>query len=150
MSVCTFIAADCPLQTVSPGKEYPLEINIDTGEVFDGGADDNFFLLPFAEVDAYSEKKYGVVLEWNYTPGRAARIADYISSALEQVEEVELCRVWLGDWYWYEYDERPVRHERRVSAADLTIEAIAELDSAEIWNNKDKNRPSFYRLTITR
>ena len=150
MSACTFIVADIPLASVSPEKEYPLEINIDTGEVFDGGADDNFFLLPFEEVDAYSEKKYGVMLEWNYTSGRAERICDYIRVGLDSVEEVEFCRVWLGDWYWYEYEDRPVLHERRISAADLTVEDIAELSSAEIWNNKDKNRPSFYRLTITR
>ena len=150
MSICTFLAADIPLKSVSPEREYPPEINIDTGEVLDGGTDDNFFLLPFAEVDAYSEKKYGVVLEWNYTPGRAARILKYISTALENVEEVELCHVWLGDWYWYEYEERPVQHERRISIADLTVEDIAELDNTEVWNNKDKNRPSFYRLKITR
>jgi len=150
MSVCTFIASDSPLEPVRPEQDYPLNINVDTGEVFDGGADDNFFLHPFTELDAYTEKKYGVWLEWRCTPGRAERIIDYIKSALENAEEIDLWHVWLGDWYWYEYEERPVQHDRRISVADLTVETIAELDSAEIWNNKDKNRPSFYRLTITR
>ncbi len=150
MSVCTFIASDSPLQPVAPERDYPLNINVDTGEVFDGGADDNFFLHPFAELDAYTEKKYGVCLEWHYTPGRAARIVDYIRAALEETEEIELWRVWLGDWYWYEYEERPVMRQRTVTAAELTPEDIRALDEAEIWNNKDKNRPSFYQLTITR
>ena len=44
MSVCTFIAADCPLKEVSPEKEYPLHINIDEGTIEDDGADDNYFL----------------------------------------------------------------------------------------------------------
>lgn len=50
MSVCVFIAADCPLPEVRPTENYPLHINIDTNEIYDGGADDNFFLLPFDDV----------------------------------------------------------------------------------------------------
>jgi hypothetical protein len=40
MSVCTFIASDSPLREISPSKEYPLEINLDTGTINDGNADD--------------------------------------------------------------------------------------------------------------
>ena len=46
MSVCTFLASDSPLSEVASTQEYPLEINIDTGTIYDGGADDNYFLLP--------------------------------------------------------------------------------------------------------
>lgn len=150
MSVCTFIASDCPLPAVNPDREYPIEINVDTGEICDGGGDDNFILLPFGEADVYSSKKYGVTLEWRYTPGRAAKLIDYIAAALRETETVELWRVWLGDWYWYEYEERPVHHLREIRLSELVPEDIEELDGAEIWNNKEKNRPSFYRLVISR
>lgn len=36
------------------------------GQIYDGDADDNYFLLPFADVREYSDKKNGVYLEWNY------------------------------------------------------------------------------------
>lgn len=38
MSVCTFIASNCPLKEVALEKEYPIEINLDTGTIDDGGA----------------------------------------------------------------------------------------------------------------
>lgn len=41
MSVCTFIASNCPLKEVAPEKEYPID---------DGGADDNYFLFQFNDV----------------------------------------------------------------------------------------------------
>ena len=60
MSVCNFIAADIPLQEMSPAKDYPVHIDIDNGIIDDGGADDNFFLLSFPDVQDYTDKKYGV------------------------------------------------------------------------------------------
>ena len=39
MSVCTFIASDYPLPEVAPAQKYPMEINIDTGMIYDGGMD---------------------------------------------------------------------------------------------------------------
>lgn len=50
MSVCTFIASDFPLKEVSPVQDYPLEINLDDGQIYDGDADDNYSLLPFTDV----------------------------------------------------------------------------------------------------
>lgn len=63
MSVCTFIASDFPLAEVAPSQDYPLEINIDDGTMYDGGADDNYFLNTFLRVGDYTHKKYGVYLE---------------------------------------------------------------------------------------
>lgn len=72
MSVHTFIAANCPLDEVRPSVEYPVEINVDTRTIFDGDADDNFYLYNFKEVTDYADKEYGVYLEWAYfTEGRA-------------------------------------------------------------------------------
>ncbi len=151
MSVCKFIAADIPLQEVAPSKEYPVHIDIDNGIIDDGGADDNFFLFSFPDVQDYTEKKYGVYLEWDYTDGRAEQILNYVKTVLEEAEQVEFWHVWLMDYY--EYEDSPVIHKRTISIKEMTIQDIKEIDSAEIWNKPDKqlpSRPSFYRLVITR
>ena len=151
MSVCTFIAADIPLQEVAPSKEYPVHIDIDNGIIDDGGTDDNFFLISFPNVQDYTDKEYGVYLEWNYTDGRAERILNYIRDALIKTKSVELWHVWLMDYY--EYEDSPVIHKRTISIEEMTIRDIEEIDSAEIWNKPDKqlpSRPSFYCLVITR
>lgn len=151
MSVCKFIAADIPLREVVPSKDYPIHIDVDNGIIDDGGADDNFFLLAFPDVQDYTDKKYGVYLEWNYTDGRAKQILNYMKEALEKVEAIELWHVWLMDYC--EYEDSPVIKKRVVSIREMTIQDIYELDNAEIWNSPDKNipsRPSFYCLKITR
>ena len=151
MSVCKFIAADIPLQEMAPSKEYPIHIDIDKGTIDDGGADDNFFLFAFSDVQDYTDKKHGVYLEWNYTDGRAEQILKYIRKALEETEQVEFWHVWLMDYY--EYEDSPVIHKRTISIKEMTIQDIKEIDSAEIWNKPDKqipSRPSFYGLVITR
>ncbi len=151
MSVCTFMAANIPLQEVSPSKDYPVHIDIDNGIIDDGGADDNFSLLSFRDVQDYTDKKYGVYLEWYYTDGRADRILEYIRAALEKTDSVELWHVWLMDYY--EYEDSPVIHKRTISIKDMTIQDVKEIDEADIWNKPDRqipSRPSFYRLIITR
>lgn len=151
MSVCTFLASDCPLSEVAPMQEYPLEINVDTGTIYDGGADDNYFLSRFTNVTDYTDKKYGVCLEWNYTDGRAKQIIEYIKTALQKSDSVEFWNVWLMDYY--EYEDRPFIYKKTVSINELTTEYIKEIDGAVIWNTPDKmypERPSFYCLTITR
>ena len=149
MSVCVFLAADCPLPEVRPAQEYPLCIDLDRNTVEDGGADENFFLLPFDDVDVYCEKKYGVYLELPlYTEGRAKQILAYIRSALRQTESVELWNVWLTG-YW-EYDERPRLHRRTVHIEDLTVDDIRRLHDAENWGPKDPGRPSFYCIEVVR
>lgn len=150
MSVCTFIAADIPLCEVAPAKEYPVHIDIDKGIIDDGGADDNFFLLSFPDVQDYTDKKYGVCLEWTYTDGRAERILNYMKETLEKVESIEFWHVWIMDYY--EYEDTPVIHKRTISIKDMTIQDIKEIDDADIWNKPDKQlpgRPSFYCLKVT-
>lgn len=63
MSVCTFIAANCPMDEVIPSKEYPLEINIDEGTIYDGDADDNFSLRKFRGVSDYTDKSMAFSLD---------------------------------------------------------------------------------------
>ena len=99
----------------------------------------------------YTDKKYGVYLDWNYTDGRAKQILNYIKEALENVESIELWHVWLMDYC--EYEDSPVIKKRTISIKEMTIQDIYELDNAEIWNKPDKNipsRPSFYCLKITK
>ena len=151
MSACTFIASDFPLTAVTPSQDYPLDINIDNGTIYDGGADDNYFLHNFTNVGSYTDKKYGVYLEWNYTDGRAKQIIEYLKIALQNVPSIELWRVWLMDYY--EYEDSPLINRQTIPIEELTIKHIQEIDNAEIWNTPDKmypTRPSFYCLTITR
>lgn len=122
------------------------------GTMYDGGADDNYFLHSFQDVQNYSDKKNGVCLEWNYfTEGRAKQIIEYIKNALQNTTSIELWHVWLMDYY--EFEDRPVIHKQTVSIDELTTKHIKEIDDAEIWNTPDKmypNRPSFYCLEIKR
>ena len=152
MSVCTFLASDYPMPETAPCKDYPLHVDIDKGTICDGDADDNFFLHSFESVKNYTDKEYGVSLEWaDYTEGRARLILDYIRDVLEHTDSVELWHVWLMDYY--EYEDSPVTHKRTITLDDLTVEDIKEIDSLEVWNKPDKNypdRPSFYRLIIMR
>ena len=44
MSVCTFIAAVCPLYEVERAIEYPFLIDVDKVSIYDRYADDNYSL----------------------------------------------------------------------------------------------------------
>lgn len=63
MSVCRFIASDMPLPKFAPSQYYPFHINLDEGTIYDGGADDNYFLNIFTDVKDYTNKNHGVYLE---------------------------------------------------------------------------------------
>jgi len=151
MSVCTFIASDFPLATFSPSQDYPIRIAVGNGTIYDGGADDNYILNTFLDVADYTDKKYGVSLEWEYTEGRAKQIIEYIKTALQESDSIEFWHVWLMDYY--EFEDRPFIHRSTISVGELTAEHIKEIDNAVIWNTPDKmypERPSFYCLTILR
>lgn len=123
MSVCTFIASDFPLKEAAPERDYPLHINLDNGQTCDGGTDDNYFLLPFGDAGDYTDKKYGVHLEWNYyTEGRAKRIIEYLKDALQNATSVEVWHVWLGGND--EFEDRPVIRRRTISVDELTADDI--------------------------
>ena len=109
MSVCTFIASDYPLTEIEPSQDYPLDIHIDDGTVHDGGADDNYCLYTFTDVEDYTEKRNAVYLEWNYTDGRAKQIIAYIKNALQNTDSIELWHVWLMDCY--EFEDSPVEEQ---------------------------------------
>lgn len=135
-----------------PSQDHPLFVDVDNGTIYDGDVDDNFILHIFDDVQSYTDKKYGVYLEWTYyTDGRAKKILDYIKDILEHTDTVDIWHVWLTNYY--EYDEQPVIHSRTISIKELSVKDIKKLENSEIWNNPDKrypNRPSFYSLTINR
>ena len=151
MSTCILIASDMPLAEHAPSREYPVIIDINHGTVDDGGADDNYGLNLFDRVGDYTDRDYGVCLEWNYTEGRAEQIVEYLKAVLRKTESVELWKVWLMDCY--EFEDRPYIHRKKLSICNLTTANIKEIDDAVIWNTPDRmypERPSFYCLTITR
>lgn len=151
MSVCRFIASNLPLAEFAPSKEYPVKFDIDKGIIDDGGADENYYLMTFDNVKDYTNKDFGVYLEWNYSDGRAKQIVEYIRSVLRKADSVEFWKVCLMDYY--EYEDRPYIHKKTIPIKELTIEMIKEIDCSVIWNTPDKTypqRPSFYCLTITR
>ena len=137
MSICRIIASDIPLAEFKPSQDYPLEINLDKGTMYDGGADDNYFITNFTNIQDYSKKKYGVSLEWNYTDGRAKQIIEYMRSALLKTDSVEFQLVWLMDYY--EFEDRPFIHKKTIRIDELNIDHIKEIDSADIWANPELN-----------
>lgn len=177
MSVCVFIAADTPLEEVKNphyrtlsiheaeqiGMDIPkglLESGVDpdepnvilwsdtkliveNGKVFDGDHDDDFALLHMANVGHYSDKKYGVYIEWNYpTDGRAKKILKYIQKVLKKTDNIEIWCVWLSDY------EPPIVKTTTINAQALEPKHIIELDTSELWNNPDKDVPTYYCLRI--
>lgn len=148
MSLYTFLASDSPLPTVKAPAGYPLDINVDTGVIYDGDADDNFSLYKFRDVELYTGKKYGVWLEWRYTDGRAEKLIQYIRENLNSTDSIELWHVWLTDYY--EYDERPVIHKKTVSIDRITVVDIKELVNREVWKNRDSARPHHYCIEIVK
>ncbi len=151
MSILTFIASDNPLVGIAPSQNDLLGIHTDDDTVYDGGADDDYFLCAFTDVESYTQKRYAVYLEWNYTEGRAKRVIDYIRKAVQDTDSIEFWHVWLMDYD--EFEDRPVVHRSTVSISELTTAHIKDIDSADIWNTPDKrypNRPSFYCMEIKR
>lgn len=149
MSVCTFLAADCPLpEKMQPEDGFCLEIDTRKGTKFDGDRDDNYGLYHFQDVRGYTDLQYGVELQWfYYTPGRAKELIRYIADALRHCDRVELWTVWLMDFY--EYEERPYYRTRTVSLRDLTCEDIAEVTEADVWR-ESKLRPVYDCLRIVK
>lgn len=133
MSVCTFLASNLPLPRV------------ERVEAEDVG------LFPLRLPPRPCEMPYAAEVEAADNFHAAAQLLEQIRAALALSETVELWRVWLMD-YW-EFENRPYMHTSVCRFRDLTEEQIIALDRAETWNKPDKNnpeRPSFYRLIVTR
>ena len=144
MSVCTFIAADVSLQEAALARDG-YTTDIDDSIEYEG------FLLPFSEVDCYTDKPYAVYTEWHDTETAAEQTLAYIKHVLQQTDTVELWHVWLGDYY--EFEDRPVVHRRTLAIEELTAAQLCAFDELENWNTPDKrypSRPSFYCWEVRR
>ena len=144
MSVCTFMAADVPLEQAALTRDgYTADI--------DDSAEYEGFLLAFPEADCYTDKPYAVFAEWHDTKIAAEQTLAYLKDVLRRADTVELWRVWLGE-YW-EFEDRPVIHRRTLAIEELTAAQLCTFDGLEIWNTPDKrypSRPSFYCWEIRR
>lgn len=129
MSYYTYIASDVPLPVVErPDRDITIEIDTETGTVFDGDYEDDFALYPAEGLsDVRTEKKYAVYLEWNYyTEGRARNIIAYIRENLKHTDEVEMWHIWSGAGELFNV------HTKHIPITSLTPELIRELDEREI------------------
>ena len=122
----TFIVFGFPLTEVSPVQDYPFEINLDKGTMYDGGADDNYFLHFFQDVQNYTDKKKRSLSGMELlTEGRAKQIIEYMKNVLQDTTSIELWHVWLMDYY--EFEDRPVIHRQTVSIDELTTNISRKL-----------------------
>ena len=98
MSQCIFIAADTPLPEVTPPQDYPLHIDLDAGTIFDGGADDNYFLLPFDEMQSDSVEIWNVWLsgywEFDDRPHICKRTVPIDELTAEDIKEIVQAENW--------------------------------------------------------
>jgi len=79
------------------------------------------------KVSDYTDKEYGVCLEWAYfTQGRAKLFLKYIEDALSHTYTLEVWHVWL-DGGFYEYDERPVIKRETLHIDEVVPKDIREL-----------------------
>ena len=133
MSCCTFLASNRPLPRVE------RQSGEDVG------------LFPMQIVPLPCEMMCAAEVEAEMTEEAAEQLLERIREALGSAETVELWRVWLMDYY--EFEDRPYQHTFIRRFCDLTPEEVRAVADAEVWNKPDKDypeRPSFYRLIITR
>ncbi len=128
MSCAMFIVSDCPLKEVSYPPDFAIYVDIDRKIVDDGGKDDGFAIIPTKRVlEIPSEKTYYAVLEWQYTPGRAKKIIEYLREQVKTAGEMELWHVWQDMGF-----DHQVR-TAEILINELTIDDIQELYEIEVW-----------------
>ena len=150
MSYCTFIAADCELpEKPWPDEDYPLDINIDAGTVFDKDADDNYALLAMDnDISVFTGRTSAVALCWNYyTNGRANQIVDYIKTALLSCDVVEIWRVWLSS---PSEGLCPSVEKHIIPVSLLSLKDIELIDKADPFDGEYNKCPVYYCLKIVR
>lgn len=134
-------ASDCPLKEIFYPSDFAINFDIDNRVIDDGGKDDGFAIFSTESVlEVSTEKLYFTVLEWQYTPGRARKVIEYLKDQLEFASEIE---------FWHIWQDMNFAHRVRkikISIADLTAEDIQELDQLDVW----KEPVTDYCYIITR
>lgn len=149
MSYCTFLAADFDLpEKAWPETECPLEINADTGTIYDGDSDDAYALSAMDDARSFTKKKSAVALCWNYyTEGRARQIIDYIKKALLSYDTVEIWRVWLAS---PTENLSPSVEARTVPVDQLSPNDMQWIDDADPFSGAYHPHPVYYCLKVVR
>ena len=137
MSRVLMFASNRPFKEVPFPEDFEIHIDTKLRTVNDGGEDDLFGISPS---DGYLEiktgMKYFAELSWfTYTPGRAARIIEYLREHLKTADEVELWHVWLDN----DFDHR-VR-KRYVPIDELTVDILQEIDQLPVGEQPEERRP---------
>lgn len=141
MSSSILIASDVPLREVPYPPDHTVIFDVDRGVIDDGGMDDGFAIIPRERVlELSSEKKYFAVLEWQYTPGRAKKVIEYLKEHLAAADELELWHIWQD----MDFDHRVRRVAIPIS--ELSANDIKELNQLEVW----KKPVTDYCYAITR
>lgn len=103
--------------------------------------DDDFGIWPLSSSteDIYTNKKYRVCLEWEYTKGRAEKVIQYIREHLEHAAEVEIWYVWLGNGVY------PKMRNCTIALDEFTSDDLKELSDLEV----SREPITHYCFTIT-
>ena len=109
-------------------------IDTENGTFDDGGFDDDFEIYDMNEHYGPSEttKPYRVIVDCNWTPGRAKNILSYIQEQLDYTDEIEVWSVWLGD-----YDQKTVYYDAQIDS--FTPEDLIEIAGLPIQQNPLKH-----------
>lgn len=98
----------------------------------DGFLDDHFSISPFEKwEDILTEKTYCASLNWNYSKGRAARVAAFIKEYLQHTEEVEIWNIFMGASY-----PPPQIKKINISASELTNELLKKIDQIDDYSQE--------------
>lgn len=138
MSRVLMFASNRPFKEIPFPEDFEIHIDTKRRTVDDGGGDDLFGISPtngYPEIK--TDMKYFAELAWQYTPGRAARIIEYIREHLKTTDEVELWHVWLDSDLGFGH-----RIRKRIIPIDgLTVDILREIDQLPIWKEAQGLRP---------
>ena len=123
-------------------SDTEITIDTDSNTVDDGGLDDDFSILELDHTteDIFTQKQFRVLIEWNYSRGRAERIIAFIRNHLDQAVDLELWQAWLGDGA----NTRIVKYPIRID--ELTPEVLKEIASLKVCDDA----PAHYCFVITK
>ncbi|MDB7815937.1 hypothetical protein [Intestinimonas butyriciproducens] len=120
-----------PEQFLEPGfdRDKPDVLLWSDAFVEEGELDDDFSIWPLnsSTEDIFTDKKYRVCLEWEYTRGRAERIIQYIREHLSHISELEIWHIWVGNGVY------PKIRKCTIPIDELTPDDLKELSDLEVY-----------------
>lgn len=137
MSRVLMFASNRPFKEVPFPEDFEIHIDTKLRTVNDGGGDDLFGISPsHGYLEITTDMKYFAELSWfTYTPGRAARIIEYIREHLKTIGEIELWHVWLDNGFYHRV------RKCYVSIDELTVEMLREIDQLPVSEQPAERRP---------